>query len=29
MLAAGFTKVATQASTPWQGDPLWIVIGIT
>jgi hypothetical protein len=25
--AAGFTHVAGQASTPRQGDPLWIVIG--
>jgi SAM-dependent methyltransferase len=28
MRAAGFTNVTHQASTPRQGDPLWIVIGI-
>ena len=28
MRAAGFTNVVNQASTPRQGDPLWIVIGI-
>ena len=27
MRAAGFTKVAAQASTPARGDPLWVVIG--
>jgi SAM-dependent methyltransferase len=27
MRAAGFTDVAVQASTPLQGDPLWVVIG--
>jgi SAM-dependent methyltransferase len=27
MRAAGFPNIATQASTPRQGDPLWIVIG--
>ena len=27
MRAAGFTRVTGQASTPRQGDPLWIVIG--
>ena len=27
MRAAGFTRVANQASTPLAGDPLWIVIG--
>jgi hypothetical protein len=27
MRAAGFTRVAGQASTPREGDPLWIVIG--
>ena len=27
MRAAGFIHVAGQASTPLQGDPLWIVIG--
>jgi hypothetical protein len=29
MRAAGFTKIAAQTSTPRQGNPLWIVIGIT
>lgn len=27
MRAAGFTTIAQQASTPRQGDPLWVVIG--
>jgi SAM-dependent methyltransferase len=27
MRAAGFTNVASQASTPARGDPLWVVIG--
>jgi hypothetical protein len=27
MRAAGFTHVAGEASTPPQGDPLWVVIG--
>jgi SAM-dependent methyltransferase len=29
MRAAGFTNVAHETSTPRQGDPLWVVIGIT
>ena len=28
MRAAGFTNVAVRASTPPEGDPLWIVIGV-
>jgi SAM-dependent methyltransferase len=28
MQAAGFTTITEQASTPRQGDPLWVVIGI-
>jgi len=28
MRAAGFTQIAQQASTPQEGDPLWVVIGI-
>jgi ubiquinone/menaquinone biosynthesis C-methylase UbiE len=28
MQAAGFTNVTGRASTPRQGDPLWVVIGI-
>jgi hypothetical protein len=28
MQAAGFTSVTGRASTPRQGDPLWVVIGI-
>ncbi len=28
MRAAGFTNIADRASTPREGDPLWIVIGI-
>jgi SAM-dependent methyltransferase len=28
MRAAGFANVTDQAFTPWQGDPLWVVIGI-
>ena len=28
MRAAGFSNVTRQASTPRQGDPLWVVIGI-
>jgi SAM-dependent methyltransferase len=28
MRAAGFTDVAQRSSTPRQGDPLWVVIGI-
>ena len=27
MLAAGFNKIADHASTPMQGDPLWVVVG--
>jgi len=27
MQAAGFNKVADHASTPMQGDPLWVVVG--
>jgi SAM-dependent methyltransferase len=27
MRAAGFTTITDQASTPLQGDPLWVVIG--
>ena len=27
MRAAGFTDVAAEATTPVQGDPLWVVIG--
>lgn len=27
MRAAGFTDVAARASTPRQGDPLWVVVG--
>jgi SAM-dependent methyltransferase len=26
--AAGFSKIAEHASTPMEGDPLWVVIGI-
>ena len=29
MQAAGFAEVTGQASTPPQGDPLWVVIGVT
>lgn len=29
MRAAGFTRIADQASTPLHGDPLWVVIGST
>jgi len=28
MREAGFTDIAQQASTPRQGDPLWVVIGV-
>jgi len=27
MQAAGFNKIADHASTPMQGDPLWVVVG--
>jgi NaMN:DMB phosphoribosyltransferase len=26
--AAGFSKIAEHASTPMEGDPLWVAIGI-
>jgi SAM-dependent methyltransferase len=29
MAAAGFSDVASQASTPVNGDPLWVVVGRT
>jgi hypothetical protein len=28
MRAAGFTNIVDRASTPREGDPLWIVTGI-